>query len=132
MTEELADIVRKADAKLYRESKRTNSKIKNGKVNVGFKVDGVDMTSEDVIIQVYVTETIGMSVADKIVLGNQLKATVGRYWNEPQTTEDGVEVDLLFSAKSVDNRIVLDAEIMGSTNTILIELTKRFIESYDK
>lgn len=132
LTEELADIVRKADARLYRESKRTNSKIKNGKVNVGFKVDGVDMTSEDVIIQVYVTETIGMSVADKIVLGNQLKATVGRYWNEPQTTEDGVEVDLLFSAKSVDNRIVLDAEIMGSTNTILIELTKRFIESYDK
>ena len=132
LTDELADIVRKADARLYRESKRTNSKIKNGKVNVGFKVDGVDMTSEDVIIQVYITETIGMSVADKIVLGNQLKATVGRYWNEPQTTEDGVEVDLLFSAKSVDNRVVLDAEIMGSTNTILIELTKRFIESYDK
>ena len=132
LTEELADIVRKADVRLYRESKRTNSNIKNGKVNVGFKIDGVDMTSEDVIIQVYISETIGMSVADKIVLGNQLKATVGRYWNEPQTTEDGVEIDLLFSAKSVDNRVVLDAEIMGSTNTILIELTKRFIESYDK
>ena len=132
MTEELADIVMKADAKLYRESKRVNSKVKNGRVDIGFKVDGVDMTSEDVIIQVYVTETVGMSVADKIVVGNQLKSTVGRYWNDPQTSEDGVEIDLLFSAKSIDNRVVLDAEKIGSTNTLLIELTKRFIESYDK
>lgn len=132
LSEELADIIRKADAKLYRESKRTNSNIKNGKVDVGFKIDGVDLTSEDIVIQVYITETIGMSIADKIVLGNQLKATVGRYWNEPQTSEDGVEIDLLFSAKSVDNRVVLDAEKIGSTNTLLIELTKRFIESYDK
>ena len=130
--EGLADIVRKADAKLYRDSKRTNSNVKNGKVNIGFKVDGVDMTSEDIIIQIYITESIGMSIADKIVVSNQLKATVGRYWNEPQTSEDGVEIDLLFSAQSVDNRIVLDAEKIGSTNTLLIELTKRFIESYDK
>lgn len=132
LTEELADIIRASDARLYRDSKKTNKNINNGRVDVGFKIDGVDLTSDDVVIQVYITETIGMSIADKIVVGNQLKATVGRYWNEPQTSEDGVAVDLFFSAKSVDNRVVLDAEHIGSTNTILIELTKRFIESYDK
>lgn len=132
LSEELADIIRTSDARLYRNSKKTNKNVKNGRVDVGFKIDGVDLTSDDVVIQVYVTETVGMSVADKIVVGNQLKATVGRYWNEAQTSEDGIDIDLLFSAKSVDNRVVLDAEHMGSTNTLLVELTKRFIESYDK
>lgn len=132
LTEELADVIRSADSKLYRESKRTGGGVKNGRVDVGFKIDGVNMTGDEIVIQVYITETIDMSIADKIVVGNQLKATVGRYWNEPQVSEDNVPIDLMFSAKSVDNRIVLDAEKIGTTNTLLIELTKRFIESYDK
>lgn len=132
LDEELSDIIRQSDARLYRESRKIGSNVKDGKVDIGFKIDGVDMSADDIVVQVHITEAVGMSVADKIVLGNQLKATVGRYWNEPQTTEDGVPVDLLFSAQSVDNRIVLDAEKIGTTNTLLIELTKRFIEAYDK
>lgn len=132
LDDDLATVIRAADARLYRESKRLGRSVKNGKVDIGFKIDGVDMTPDDIVIQVHITESIGMTVADKIVLGNQLKATVGRYWNDDQTTEDGEKIDLLFSAQSVDNRIVLDAEKIGTTNTLLIELTKRFIESYDK
>ena len=132
LDEELSDIIRQSDSRIYRESKKIGSNVKNGKVDIGFKLDGVDMSADDIVIQVHITESIGMSVADKIVLGNQLKATVGRYWNDPQTTEDGEEIDVLFSAQSVDNRIVLDAEKIGTTNTLLIELTKRFIEAYDK
>lgn len=132
LDEELSDIIKRSDANLYRESRKIGSNIKDGRVDIGFKIDGVDMSADDIVIQVHITESVGMSVADKVVLGNQLKATVGRYWNEPQTTEDGVEIDLLFSAQSVDNRIVLDAEKIGTTNTLLIELTKRFIDAYDK
>lgn len=132
LSEELSDLITSADAKLYRESRKTGSGVKNGRVDIGFKIDGVNMTDDEVVIQVYITESIGMSVADKIVVGNQLKATVGRYWNDAQTSEDGEEIDLLFSANSIDARIVLDAELIGTTNTLLVELTKRFIESYDK
>ena len=132
LDDELASIIQAADAKLYRDSKKSGNNVKNGRVDVGFKVDGVDMSIDDIVIQVHITESVGMSVADKIVVGNQLKATIGRYWSDEQTTEDGQKFDLLFSAQSVDNRIVLDIEKIGTTNTLLIELTKRFIESYDK
>lgn len=132
LDEELADIVRESDTRIYRESKKLGQNIKNGRVDIGFNIDGVKMTLGEVVIQVYITETRDMTIADKIVVSNQLKATVGRYWNEPLTTEDGVEFDLMFSAKSIDNRIVLDAELMGSTNSLLVACTDEVIKAFDK
>lgn len=132
MSEEMQDLVNEYNTRLYRESKKLNASIKNGKVDIGFMVDGVRLTSEDIVIQVYITETVDMSLADKIVVANQLKATVGSYWTEPQLSEDGQPIDVFFSANSIDKRIVLSPELMGSTNTLLVELTKRFIQEYDK
>ena len=132
MDENLADLVTAADAALYRESKRMGGAIKNGRVDVGYGIDGVDMVLGEVVFQIYITETVGMTVADKVVVSSQLKATCARYWNEPQTSEDGLEIDLMFSAKSIDNRIVLSAEKIGTTNALLVHLTDEFIKAYDK
>lgn len=132
MSEEVREIVEDYDSTLYRTNKTLGSKIKSGKVNPGFLVDGVGLESNEVVIQFYITELADMTVADKIVVGNQLKATVSRYWNDPVTTEDGQEVDLLFSAQSVDNRIVLDADLIGTTNSLLVALSDLVVKAYEK
>lgn len=132
MSEEVREIVEDYDSNLYKTNKTLGSKIKSGKVNPGFLVDGVALESNEIVIQFYITELADMSVADKIVVGNQLKATVSRYWNDSVTTEDGQELDLLFSAQSVDNRIVLAADLIGTTNSLLVALSDLVVKAYEK
>lgn len=130
MDDRLAETVMEADARLYKEAKRIGSQARSGRVDAGFKIKGVDMLTGDVVIRVYVTEQIGMSAADKIVVGNQLKATVTTYYNDNIQTEDGADVDVLFSAKSVDNRVVLDAELIGTTSTLCVAMTENVVDAY--
>lgn len=132
MSEEVREIVESYDSDLYRTNKAIGSKIKSGKVNPGFLIDGVALEYNEIVIQVYITELADMSVADKIVVGNQLKATVSRYWNETVTTEDGRDIDLLFSAQSVDNRIVLAADLIGTTNSLLVALGELVVKAYEQ
>lgn len=132
MSEEVREIVEEYDNNLYKTNKTLGSKIRSGKVNPGFLVDGVALESNEIVVQVYITESVDMSVADKIVVGNQLKATVSRYWNENITSEDGESIDILFSAQSVDNRIVLAADLIGTTNSLLVALSDLVVEAYEK
>lgn len=132
MGDELRELVEEYDSKLYQQSKTMNSKIRNGRVDPGFLVDGVGLSNDEVVIQIYITETADMSVADKVVIGNQLKSTVGRYWIEDVTSEDGQEIDILFGANSVDNRIVLDCDLIGTTNALLVALSDEVVKAYNK
>ena len=104
----------------------------SGIVPAGYRIKGSTLSADSVAIRIYVTEGVGMGVGDKLVVSNQLKATVGRVWDEPTVSEDGREVDLFFSYQSVDNRIVGSPEIIGTTATLLIELGKRVIDVYNQ
>lgn len=45
-------------------------------------------------------------------------------------TESGKPIDAIFGYQSISNRIVTSAEVVGTTNTLLKEITKEVINIY--
>lgn len=45
-------------------------------------------------------------------------------------TKTGKQVDAIFGYQSISNRIVTSAEVIGTTNTLLKEITKEVIAIY--
>lgn len=131
MTESLQEIVGQSDRRIYKMQSALGAPRMSGIVPAGFRIKGTTLSADSVAIRVYITESVGMGVGDKLVVSNQLKATVGRVWNTETVSEDGQPVDVFFSYQSVDNRIVGSPEIIGTTATILIELGKRVIDVYN-
>lgn len=48
------------------------------------------------------------------------------------TSENGDEIDAVFGQKSIDDRIVNSAIIIGTTNTLLRVVGKKALEIYRK
>lgn len=130
MSDGVKDVVLMCDKKIYRRSKKRGEPVKNGRVDVGFRVDGNPMAKDSVVIQVYITEDLGMGVGDKLVVGNQLKGTVARVWTDDNTDADGNPVDGYFSGHSVDKRIVNSPFLVGTTNTLMLHITDLVTKYY--
>lgn len=45
-------------------------------------------------------------------------------------TKSGKPIDAIFGYQSISNRIVTSAEVIGTTNTLLREITKEVIDIY--
>ena len=45
-------------------------------------------------------------------------------------TKSGKAIDAIFGYQSISNRIVTSAEVIGTTNTLLREITKEVIDIY--
>jgi hypothetical protein len=65
-----------------------------------------------------------------MVFANQLKSVISSVLTGVNKTEDGVDLDAVFGYKSIQARIVLSPEIMGITNTLLLELGKQTADLY--
>jgi len=131
MTESLQDVVSQSDRRIYKLQTALGEPRMSGVVPAGYRIKGNTLSSDSIAIRIYITEGVSMGIGDKLVVSNQLKATVGRMWDDATVSEDGKPVDLFFSYQSVDNRIVCSPEIIGTTATILIELGKRVVDVYN-
>jgi len=85
---------------------------------------------DNLIIKVYITGKSPAGVGGKIVLGNQLKSIIGREMSGVNRTLDGQAIDLFFGYKSVNARIVMSPAYIGTTNTIMITVSKMMAEIY--
>lgn len=47
-------------------------------------------------------------------------------------TESGEVIDAVFGRKSINDRIVLSPDLIGTTNTLLYVMGKRAVELYNK
>lgn len=73
----------------------------------------------------------------KIVLGSQLKATIANVMDTPPKTNSkdnkpDKPLHAIFSTKSINNRIVNSAYLVGISNHILVEGSKKIAELYFK
>lgn len=71
----------------------------------------------------------------KIVLGAQLKATIAHVFEESprinsEDNQPGEEIDAVFGSQSVYARIVNSPFLMGMSNSILVEMSKRIGKEY--
>lgn len=84
------------------------------------------------VIHIYLDNKIKTTTADKFVVGNQMKGTVGFIYENPIYTTDGRPVDITFSLKSLLNRMVLSLRDKLVANEINNVYTTRMISKYGK
>jgi len=130
MTESLRAITEKSDAELRRLNKQLGRRVADARVEEGVRVDGKPLEPKAAAIRVYITGDTGMGIGDKLVFGNQMKSIVGRVMTGVNQTEDGEAIDAKFGYQSIANRIVLSAELIGTTSTLAVEISKRVVAAY--
>lgn len=130
MPENLNEVAILSDKDIYRTSRKKGETIVNGRVDIGFTVDGVALGKNTTVIKVYVTSNLTMGTGDKLVVGNQLKGTIARVWSDANTDEDGVVIDAYFSGYSTDKRIVESPFLIGSTSSLMLAITNKALTHY--
>lgn len=130
MPENLNEVALTSDREIYRTSRKKGESIVNGRVDIGFTVDGVALGKNTTVIKVYLTTDLTMSTGDKLVVGAQLKGTIARVWTDTNTDEDGIPIDAYFSGYSTDKRIVDSPFLIGSTSTLMLAITNSAIAHY--
>jgi hypothetical protein len=99
-------------------------------VTVGMKYHGVEFEADTILIMFYITEMIDQGAGDKIVLCGQAKSVTASVIEQPISTQNGTRVDLLFSARSVNNRIITSPTTVGFSNRVMEQLEKKTLELY--
>lgn len=130
MSASLRELTLDSDQKIRRQYKELGKKAVDGRVDVGYRVDGHPLAMNEAVVRVYVTGPEAMGEGDKVVFGNQLKSVVGAVMSGINETEGGQPIDAMYGYQGVANRIVLSVEMMGTTNTLLMEIGKRAVALY--
>lgn len=104
--------------------------ILNNKVDSSYSIQGNPLLSGEVEIKVYIQTGEGMTLGDKGILGNQMKFTVGEVFPNNIKTEDGRDVDALFSYIAIQKRIVTSPTLIGTTSVLIEKLEKDIVKMY--
>lgn len=93
-----------------------------------FKINGNPLNKNEVVFKFYISHDVGMDVGDKLVFGNQMKATVSRVLTGVNRTAGGEPVDGYFSYRGDMNRIVNSLKLWGTTSKLLDVGTQVFVD----
>lgn len=130
MSPSVLEYVTKADKERARLAKITNSGIVNGNISSNLNVKKQSIMPGKVKIMVYIEALDPSVTADKYVIGNQMKGTVGNIMHRKLSTRDGREIQVKFSFKSLFNRMVLSLRNKLAANELVIHVTKRAVDIY--
>lgn len=131
MSNSVKSFVQTIDRDLARKAKLTNSPVVNSSVSTSLNVKKQSVPYGKVKIVVYIESLDGSVSADKYVVGNQMKGTVGEVMEHELKTLSGLVVDVKFSFKSLLNRMVLSLRNKMCTCELAIHFTKKAINVYD-
>ncbi len=132
MDESLRVIARNYNRRMEKLNKALGKPEQTGHVIHGMRVDGEPLAKNQMVIYVYINNTISAGVGDKGVVGNQAKSIVGQKMSGENRTLSGRTLDALFSYRAVEARKILSPPLMGTTNTLLRMGAKRFVEIYEE
>ncbi len=130
MSESLLELANESDKRFKYISNSQGKKYHSGSVDAGFRTDGNPLPLDCVAIRIYITTQVPASTGDKGVFVNQMKTVFSETIKVPYVTEDGKEIDAVFGAKSIDDRIVNSAVIIGTANATLDVITDKAVEMY--
>lgn len=130
MPPNVQDAASASDLNLFRRARKLGTEIKDGRVDIGHRIDGVGLGLNQVVIRVYILSPLSMATGDKFVISNQLKGTVARVWTDNNRDESGETIDAYFSGTSIDNRIVDSPYLIGTTSTLMLKITEKVVDHY--
>ena len=131
MSESLRAIANASDKMLAERFKASNRKVLTGSVDEAFRVEGDPLQFEHMCIRVYITSEVDMGEGDKGVFANQMKTVVGKKLVGSYRTESGEEIDAVFGAKSIEDRIVESPYIIGMHTVLLDLLVDKAVAAYE-
>lgn len=130
MSPSLRSFVVKKDKERKRAAGIVNSGVENGAISNAFNVNRPVLAPGKAFVKVYIESMDASTNADKYVLGNQMKATVGRIMDKPMKTKNGLVVDIKASFKGMFNRMVLSFRNKLVCNELGYQVTQQAIKIY--
>ncbi|CAM8750630.1 RNA polymerase beta subunit [Klebsiella phage vB_KpM_Centimanus] len=141
--EDMSDSVRKIADK-YDSIRAKNAKLLGtetaltGQVFTPSRIDGMPLEIDMMAIRIYITHQRGMGDGDKLVVGNQKKSVVsGVYKGICRTTTPVLpggqpwDIDLQFSYRAINARIVNSALLLGMGNILIENIQQEMLKAYD-
>lgn len=130
MSDTLATYVKQSDKRIKKRAMAIGGGNTSGQAPDDFRIDNEPLLTDTACIRFYMTGDVATGIGDKGVFANQLKTVFGNVF-EDITTEDGVVLDAVFGQKSESDRIVSNAAIVGSTNTLAILCGQETVKAYE-
>lgn len=130
MSDSLKELATKSDRQFKDLNRKLGKKEATGKVSGDIRIDGSTVDPKTVLIRLLITSNVGTGVGDKAVFSNQLKTTVGHVMTGMNETQSGTPIQAVFGYRSINDRIVNSAVIIGTTNTLLKKLSRMAVEAY--
>lgn len=127
MSQSVRKIVEQSNADL---AKRLNDKKITGKVGNEYSVNGRRLGKNTVEIKIFILTEEPFGNGDKSVLVNQLKTTAAMVVDDEIKTEDGRDVDILFSSTSLFARQVPSSFVIGTSNVLLDLIKQKAVKLY--
>lgn len=124
MSETVQDIVESANVRLYKLNKDLGKPGTDGQVNLNQRFSGTVMDQETVLLRAKILTSEVMDAGSKIVICHQMKSVVSRKIVDTLVTESGEQIGAKFSQTSFSNRIVESGNLVGSTSTLMVHVTK--------
>jgi hypothetical protein len=139
---EMHDTLSKA-VKAYTKDQQAQAKYAEGSINANTFPDAKPLKATDkigplmldnkiVIFRYYIQEEIPGDHGSKIVLGSSLKSVTSKVYDTPIYTEDGEEIDVVFSTLSISNRITNSPFIQGIISRVMHKLEDEVVADYFK
>lgn len=130
MSESLRELALASDKAMINRYTSIGEAPITGLVNEEYRSEGTPLLSDQAEIIVYITKGDPATVGDKGVVANQMKSVIGEVMDYSLTTATGEPIDLVFSQRSIDKRVVLSPIIIGTTTTLLKLIGKKAVEIY--
>jgi hypothetical protein len=131
MSESLQAIVTLAEKERRRKARRLGKDYTSGQVPRGVRIGKNALENQQAVIIVHMTVGVPMGTADKLVVGNQMKSTVGEtLFGNNRTLTTNEPIDMIFGAKSPIDRIILGPFSGGSTNTLMRYVGEEAFQMY--
>ena len=102
----------------------------NGRIDNTFSDSGIPVADDEIIIKIYIERHLPNSIGDKIIFGNQLKATLGEISNK-KVMFNGKPVHGYFATASTDARKVESPDKFGVLAEVLMVGTVQFLKIFD-
>ena len=126
----LQELAQLSDRNRKRHARELKTRATTGRVDDSMRIEGTPLTPENAVIRVYITGPVPAGVGDKGVFANQMKTIFGRVLSGVNETESGDPIDAIFGYSSINDRIVLSPEIIGTTNTLLRVISRKVAGVY--
>lgn len=130
MSDSFRSFIVQKDKETKRKGLVEGTGVENNAISTMFNLNRPMLGPGKAFITFYIESLDPSTNADKYVIGNQMKATVGRIMERPLKTASGIVIDVKSSFKGMFNRMVLSLRNKLVANEYGYQITRQAIKLY--